>query len=79
MDTSDNTRLNITLSVRLGWRRVVLIALIAVSLIGLYRLAVLVGTSAKVLGFSEPFDSWRGPIMRETVSIGTIEADRRPR
>ena len=50
-------------------------ALTAFSLVGLYHLAVLAGTAAKVLGFGEPFDSWYGPIARGTVSIGTIEAD----
>src|SRR5262245_56781775 len=56
-------------------RRILLLALITISVVGLYRLAGVVVTSAKVLGSDTVFDWWHGPIARSTVSIGTIPAD----
>jgi pimeloyl-ACP methyl ester carboxylesterase len=57
------------------WRRVLLIAVIAVSAMIAYDLAVLSSTAAKVLNHGRAFDWWRGPVSRSTTNIGSISAD----
>ena len=44
-------------------------------MVGLYNVAALISVSSKVLGFNEPFDHWQGPVRRNTMWIGPIEAD----
>src|SRR5215813_6745554 len=56
-------------------RRIFLLALMIICVVGLYRFATLIVTSAKVLGSDTVFDWWHGPIARSSIFIGTIPAD----
>jgi len=57
------------------WRRLLVPAATVVIVVGLYKVAVLLTVTAKVLGFDQPFDWWRGPVLQTSTSIGSLQAD----
>jgi hypothetical protein len=56
-------------------RRAIWVVLIGLLSIALYNFAVLAFTSAGFLGLETPLDSWRKPVKRSSIWIGTMETD----